>query len=81
MAAEQYHIGPPKAAEKLLRLIYDDEMLDEILGDLQEMYLDRIESKGLFRARLHYFKDAFLSVRNYDLKRKRRKVCGPLWTT
>ncbi len=49
-------------------------MLDDILGDLQEMYLDRVESKGLFKARVHYFKDAFLSIRNYDLKRKRRKV-------
>ena len=57
-----------------MRFIYDDEMLDDILGDLQEMYLDRVESKGLIRARAHYYKDAFLSIRNYDLKRKRRKV-------
>lgn len=49
-------------------------MLDDILGDLQEMFLDRVESKGLFRARLHYFKDAFLSIRNYDLKRKRKVI-------
>ncbi|MEP0985741.1 ABC transporter permease [Ekhidna sp.] len=72
MSQTHHDITPPKAAEKLLRLIYDDELLEDILGDLQEMFQDRVESKGLFKARLHYFKDAFLSIRNYDLRRKRK---------
>ncbi|MEO9869783.1 ABC transporter permease [Ekhidna sp.] len=74
MSTHQKYIIPPRAAEKLLRLIYDDEMLDDILGDLQEMFQDRAQSKGLFRARMHYFKDAFLSIRNYDLRRKRKVI-------
>lgn len=74
MSISQDHIKPPKIAEKLLRVIYDDELLDDILGDLQEMFQDRVESKGLFRARMHYFKDAFLSIRNYDLRRKRKVI-------
>ncbi|MEO9483017.1 MAG: ABC transporter permease [Ekhidna sp.] len=74
MSKDQHHIAPPKLAEKLLRFIYDDEMLDDILGDLQEMFQDRVESKGLYKARIHYFKDAFLSIRNYDLKRKRKVI-------
>ncbi len=74
MAEKHHHINPPKIGEKILRFIYDDNLLDDILGDLQEMFQDRVESKGLFRARMHYFKDAFLSIRNYDLRRKRKVI-------
>ena len=69
----QHKYQPSGFGEKFLKLIYDEDLIDEILGDCEEMYQDRAESKGLMHARFHYYKDAFLSVRNYDLRRKRRK--------
>ena len=72
MDSNRHKYQPPKIGEKILKLIYDDELVDDILGDLDEMYQDRVEEKGLFKARLHYFKDAFLSIQNYNLRRKRK---------
>ena len=49
-------------------------MVDEILGDCDEMYQDRVEQMGEFRAKLHYLKDAFLSLRNYNLRKKPKVI-------
>lgn len=56
----------------MLRFIYDDSLVDDILGDLDEIYQDRAENRGIKQARLLYLRDAVLSVRNYDLRRKRK---------
>ena len=61
---------PPKLGTWLLRQIYDDELFDDVSGDLQEMYIDRLHAGGKWIASLHYFKDVLLSFRNIDLKKK-----------
>src|SRR5882762_9039037 len=61
---------PPKLGTWLLRQIYDDELFDDVAGDLQEMYIDRLQARGKWIASLHYFKDVLLSLRNIDLKKK-----------
>jgi len=70
--SNQHRYDPPRIGEKLLKFIYDDELEDEILGDCDEMYQDRVEELGIFRAKFHYLKDAVLSLRNYNLRRKRK---------
>jgi len=65
-------VDPPRFGVYLLRKIYGDELWYEISGDLYEIFLDRIESRGSGYAKVHYLKDAFLSIRNYDLKRKNK---------
>ena len=63
---------PPKLGAWLLRKIYGDDRFDEVAGDLQEMYIDRLQTRGKRIASLHYFKDVILSVRNIGLKGKQR---------
>ena len=72
MEAHEHKYEPPRLGERLLKFIYSGELVNDILGDLDEIYQDRVESSGLRQARLHYFKDVFLSLRNYDLRRKRK---------
>src|SRR5882762_5535828 len=67
---------PPKLGIWLLRKIYDDDLFDDIAGDLQEMYIDRLHARGKWIASLHYFKDVLLSFRNIDLKKKTGRVPG-----
>ena len=72
MEAHEHKYRPPRIGENLLKLIYEKELVDEILGDLDEIYQDRVEDKGLWKAKLHYLKDAFLSIRNYNLRKRKR---------
>ena len=63
---------PPLMGLWLVQLFISDELIDEVQGDLEEIFQDRVECKGLSRARMHYFKDAVLSIRNANLRRKRK---------
>lgn len=64
---------PPKLATRLLQTIYTEEIYDDIYGDMCELYTQRVDKFGSFTADLHYYKDVFLSIRNIDLRRKRRQ--------
>ena len=55
----------------LLRKIYDDQLYDEIEGDLFELYNQRLTSIGRTKASLLYLWDAILSIRNIGLKKKK----------
>ncbi|NQZ77841.1 MAG: ABC transporter permease, partial [Ekhidna sp.] len=72
MKADEHKYQPPRIGEKLLKVIYDGDLVDDILGDLDEMHQDRVERLGLMKARVHYFKDAMFSIRNYNLRRKKK---------
>ncbi len=63
--------NPPLLGVWLVQALISEELVDDVEGDLEEIFQDRVKEKGLFRARVHYFLDAFLSVRNYDLRRKK----------
>lgn len=63
-------IQPPKFARFLLKKIIAESISNEVLGDLQELYVRNVSRKGLFTARFSYYKDTFLSIRNFRLRRK-----------
>jgi len=65
---------PPKLGIWLLRKVYDEDRFDEVAGDLQEMYIDRLRPSGKRIASLYYFKDVILSFRNIGLKRKKQTM-------
>ena len=67
-------ITPPLMGVWLLQLLISEELIDDVQGDLEEIFQDRVEHKGLNRARLHYYKDAIFSARNTDLRRKRKQT-------
>lgn len=59
---------PPRVGRWLLHRIFNDRLYDEISGDLEEIFNDRVETSGRFIASMHYFKDVLMSVRNIGLR-------------
>lgn len=66
--------NPPLLGIWLVQVMISDQLVDDVLGDLEEIFQDRLEKKGKWRARAHYFLDALLSIRNADLRRKRKAI-------
>jgi putative ABC transport system permease protein len=64
-------LRPPRAGIALLRIIYDESLFEEVYGDLHEIYAERLDEDGRFRASFHFMIDALLSIRNYDLKKNK----------
>ena len=48
---------PPRWAEKLLEWLAADHLLEEVAGDLQELFEKRLQKYGLIKARLYYLLD------------------------
>lgn len=67
-------ILPPKLGRYLLRKIYDKDLHDEISGDLQEIFIERVAEKNKRHASLMYMKDVVLSTRNYHLRRRKKVI-------
>lgn len=73
MASIEDHVSePPALGTFLLRMIYDEDLFDEIHGDLVELYEQRLEERGKFVASAYYLKDVILSARNHDLRRRKK---------
>ncbi len=62
---------PPRFGTWILRIIYNASLFNEVFGDLQELYNERLQSKGRLTAVVHYYKDVLLSLRNIGLKDER----------
>lgn len=56
----------------LLSKIYDDELYDEIEGDMLELYNERSITKGKTKASLLYLWDTIRSLQNIGLRGKRK---------
>ncbi len=63
---------PPRLGVRLLRKIYTSELFDEVYGDLHEIFMDRVEERGIWFARHQFIIDSLLSIRNYDLRRRKK---------
>lgn len=72
MKESKEHLTPPRLGTYLLKKIYSQELFHEISGDLEEIYQDQVEEKGRLAASCNYLIDALLSIRNYDLRNKRK---------
>ena len=64
---------PPRLATCFLRWYCRSELLDEVEGDLYELFQRRIEKEGLQRARLRYWLNV-LMFRQPDYIRKRKRL-------
>ncbi len=70
---------PPQIGLWLLHLIYKADRLDEVSGDLFEIYQNRLETQGKIRASLHYLADVILSFRNVGLAKKTTQFKSNGW--
>jgi putative ABC transport system permease protein len=63
--------APPKSATRFLRWYCRPELLDEVEGDLCELFQRRVERKGLRRAQLRYWLNVMMFLHpNYIRRRK-----------
>jgi ABC-type antimicrobial peptide transport system permease subunit len=63
---------PPRLARRFLRWYCRAELLDEVEGDLAELFERRAKEQGLFRARLRYCLNVLMFL-HPDYIRKRKK--------
>src|SRR5688572_15216097 len=71
---------PPRIGRWLLRMICGDEYFDEVAGDLEEIYQDRVQARGKFVASTLYMKDVLLSIRNVRVFRINWAMTANLFT-
>ena len=61
---------PPAWAERFLEWYCAPELLEDLLGDLHELYGMRLRGKGVFYARTHFILDVFLFLKPYVFRRR-----------
>ncbi|MCG8605815.1 ABC transporter permease, partial [bacterium] len=62
--------SPPRRANAFLEWYCADEFLEEVQGDLQELYSSRLQQSGTTRSNWWYYWDVLRFFRPYLLKRK-----------
>src|SRR5687768_5676422 len=65
---------PPRLGRNVLRRVVNAEFVEEVEGDLEELFLDRVSRLGPFRANLFYYLDVLCAIRPYHVKRKRTSL-------
>ncbi|MEM6841775.1 MAG: ABC transporter permease [Bacteroidota bacterium] len=71
MSKHHKNTQPPHLATRFLRWYCRSELLDEVEGDLCELFRRRVEAKGLRRAQLLYWLNVFMFLHpDYIRKRK-----------
>jgi putative ABC transport system permease protein len=64
---------PPKWANYLLTRLHPEETLEEVMGDLEELYAFRYEKSGKFQANLLYLLNVLSVLPPFLRKRKKEK--------
>ena len=68
---------PPKWADRFLRLICADQHIDELQGDLHELYYRNCQMFGLRKANWKYIFNALISFRFYRLSNGNNSYYSP----
>jgi len=66
--------NPPKGARKILHWYCSPERLEEIEGDIHEVFTDNIERYGIRKARIYYWFQVIRCFKPYAWKRKNEKL-------
>lgn len=62
---------PPKRAQKLLTRFLRDDLVEEVLGDLEEKFYSTLSTKSLRKAQLNYWRQVFNYLRPFAIKKAR----------
>lgn len=68
MNKEKPHIGPPKFAERLLLWFLKDEMVEEVMGDLDEKFYTTVENRSTKYAKRNYWYQVIQYMRPFAFK-------------
>ncbi len=63
---------PPKKAKCFLLWFLRGDLEEEVLGDLEEKFYDKLKNSSLFRARLNYWYQVFHYLRPFAIRKKNR---------
>jgi putative ABC transport system permease protein len=69
---------PPRLAKRLLQWFCHAEFIEEIEGDLYELFQQRVEAEGIFRARWHYYRDVLEATNIYRSQPRKKSHNKPL---
>ena len=69
----KYHPEPPCWATRFLRWYCHPDLLDEVEGDLYELFRRRVEMKGLWKAKVLYWLNVLMFLHPDYIRRKREK--------
>ncbi|RIV21322.1 ABC transporter permease [Fibrisoma montanum] len=72
--------APPPLAQRLLRWFCAPHRLDELEGDLDELFHQRVEMEGLRQARWRYWRDVLSLMRPFIIRRQPAEYPDPLFT-
>ncbi|MBV6646143.1 MAG: ABC transporter permease [Cyclobacteriaceae bacterium] len=70
---------PPKYPRKILTLLIRDELVEEVLGDLEEKFYAVTKRKSLTRAKLNYWYQIVHYFRPFALKTPKYKLISPMF--
>ncbi len=65
---------PPVWAQRFFEWYCTPELLEDLLGDLHELYFMRMRDKGIFYARTRFVLDVFLFLKPYVFRRRRLQL-------
>lgn len=68
---------PPKWATWLLHFLCADHLIEEMDGDLEELFHQRVRSVGAVKARFRYVIDVFSMLRPFAFKKEKSKYPQP----
>ena len=68
MNKEKQHIAPPLLAERLLQWFMKDDLLEEVLGDLDEKFYANLKYNSKGKARRNYWYQVFNYLRPFAFK-------------
>ena len=59
---------PPKYAQKLLRWFLKAELEEEVLGDLEEKFYEKLKKQSSFRAKVNYWYQVYNYLRPFAIR-------------
>ena len=71
MDTRKKYMQPPQLAQTLLTKLLRTELVEDVLGDLDEKFHKTAEDKSVFRARLNYWYQTLNYVRSFAISRSR----------
>lgn len=64
---------PPKYAKRLLEFFCSEEWASELIGDLEEQFVDNTSHKGVLKAKFQYWWEVFRLMRPHIFKKTRKR--------
>jgi putative ABC transport system permease protein len=74
MKNEQRTTAPPKWPRRILEWYAEPHVVEDLVGDLDEMFWKNLRSMSLMRARLRYCRQAIVLLFSYAVRKRREHV-------